>query len=202
MYTLEELEERLRQGGLPIDTWGLPGTATKEVPDLLREVWEGSAAISTEGPVSCSRHSVCTEVTYVGAGGIELVLFEAKQVFPDGTPLERNLYYLRESLQKHESFSATACRGLYEELDILVDPKDIINENETRFLGMSLRRAKPRVKRELSKVYPGLDTVRTEWHVSYVMHPQYYNASGYSFCEHGITTYFEWRPYTEKPPTP
>lgn len=202
-YTLESLEERLRADGLPVDAWGLPGTATKEVADLLREILEGSASLTPYGPVTCSRHSVCIEVTCMHELGKELILVEDRQEFPDGTPLKRGLRYLRETLQGTESFSATACRGLFEELDILVDPRDIINENETVVFGLSLRRRKPLVKRYVSEVYPGLQTVRTEWHVSYVMKPVQFDPEGYCFREHGITTYFTWLPYspTEKPPT-
>lgn len=202
MLLLEELEARLKSDGLPIETWGVPGTATKTVTDLLQEINEGSASIPPTGPVTCSRHSVCTKVTYRPRLGEELVLIEDRQEFSDGTPRRRGLRCVRETLKGRELFAAAACRGLFEELGLLVDMREIIDPNPKQRL-LAMLQNKGKRTRYISEVYPKLPTWRTEWYVSYKMPHHYYSPGGYSFEENGITTFFEWRIHNtrEKPPT-
>ncbi|HYD93364.1 MAG TPA: hypothetical protein VEB18_02835 [Candidatus Paceibacterota bacterium] len=192
MLCLEKLKDRLREGGVPIETWGLPGTATKTVEHLFAEIKEGSASISPEGPVSCHRTSVCIDITHFCV--LELTvrrLVETRQVFPDGSPRMRNLPYLRETAQLMEDLRVTACRGLQEELGIDAELEEIINPNVISIVNAELPRQYV-TKHYTSDVYPGLSTWRTEWHVSYAMPQRHYRPEGYTLLEHGITTHFEW----------
>lgn len=204
MRTLQALEERLRDGGIPIDTWGLPGTATKTLNDLWQEIAEHSAAISPSGPVTCTRHSVCTQVTYHPENEDALILVEDRQVFPDKAERERGLRCLRETVRTGETFPATAARGLFEELGLLVDWRDIVEHNAKRRLFALLKSGGVRTH-YVSEVYPKLPTWRTSWHLYWKMPRCYFRKEGYFFVEEGtgITTYFQWRlmDAKETPPT-
>ena len=204
MHTIEALEARLRSGGIPIETWGVRGTATKTLENLWEEIQEKSATISQVGAVSCTRHSLCTQITYHPTGEPALILIEDRQIYPDTAIRKRGLRCLRETVRTGETFAATAARGIFEELDLLVDWQDIVEPSRKARIFSLLKNRGIREAPYLSEVYPELPTWRTSWHLYWQMPRKHFRKEGYTFTEKGtgITTYFTWDLMTEKETPP
>ena len=182
---------RLQERGLPLERWGLPGTATKSYADFKREHDEGAVRITWSGELSCLRQGVCVEVIHTEASGRVFRLEEAHQEFPDGAIKKRNLPYVRETWESGETIQATAVRGVREELGIIASCGDFK-------LILPPRLGTPYV----SETFPGLVTVRIDCVLRLAVSREDFlqRLNGWSFLEHRIISAFKWRLVNLMPP--
>jgi 8-oxo-dGTP pyrophosphatase MutT (NUDIX family) len=189
-----DTKKRLREGDVPFETWGEPGTATRPFGDFVIELAEGSTRLSESGPVVCTRISMCTAVMGKDEEGKDVQLYEAEQIFPDGTKKERNLPFVRESMQLPfklmnvfgEGFEEAAQRGVREETGMEVDLEHFLVDLKPRWTPYYL-----------SDTFPGLVTRRFEFNCRCELPQQLYVPTGYSSIQRGVTSIFRWGPPLE-----
>ncbi len=190
------LRNRLLDAGMPIDTWGLPGSATNSVEDLERELRENSASISWTGPLICYRHSVCITISYLAPKGKLLLLHETEREYPDGSIRKRGLPYIRGTWRSGERIKYTAKCEIFEETGQRVEESSIVDVFKDPEL------IDP--EEYISETYPELPTRRTQEHVAVQFNRHHYRIRGYERTEHGIITKTRWNSLLavkKKPPT-
>lgn len=186
-----DLKKRLHEGGVPFESWGKPGTATRTLGDFVQEVAEGSARLTATGPVFCLRISLCVELHGESPEGKKIQLYEAEEVFEDGTKRRRNLPYVRESLQMAfpqllvpgEDYLIGAQRGVKEETGMLIDLDCFSIDLKPRWTPFYL-----------SDVYTGLPTRRCEISVRCDVPDSFINMKGYTSVQRGVKSVFNWGP--------
>lgn len=124
--SVDDLGNLLAQYGIDVSLWG-KGDA-KTVKDLYQELQSGEAdLVLLSGRKSeLFRRTIVAliNIFYKDTNGGLWVLKESKQVFNDGRQRVRDLRAsLSEKVQSQENVVDAACRGIHEELDIVIDPQ-------------------------------------------------------------------------------
>ncbi len=186
-----DIKRRLSEGDVPFQDWGKPHTATRSLADFVQENVEGSARLTSTGPVSCLRITLCVELFGESPEGKRIQLYETAEVHEDGAKRIRNLAYVSESLQMAfqpllvpgEDLLIGARRGVGEETGMWIDLEHFSIDWKPRWTPFYL-----------SDVYPGLVTRRCEFHCRCNVPKELVNMNGYTSVQRRVTSVFNWGP--------
>jgi hypothetical protein len=177
--TIEDLSLKLKEYGIPYDSWG-KGHA-KTVGHLLDELKnEECSVIDEQGYLVRYIEFVGIKIFYKDKNGNKYYLKEDRQIFKDGRERRRIMQSsVSEKMKFGEDAEISAVRGIEEELGIKIDQAQLIKKNNLSYDGGS-------------QSYPGLKS-KYKGHVFIcnLRHDQY-NPIGYIERQKDKSTYFIW----------
>src|SRR4051812_3449495 len=96
----------------------------KTIDNLLEEINNNKCTLEVQNGnlYRCVRVAT-VECYYVNNQGQRFKLMESKQIFKNGNELKRGFYHVSEKLLPYETPVEGAIRGLKEELQIIISPK-------------------------------------------------------------------------------
>lgn len=179
IVNLEHLNAVLIDGGTPLDLWGT-GEA-KTVENLFDEITNEEARlfINEKGEIERHIETTLVEVIYVAKDVTVYGLKELKQVFNDGSFIERELpTTLEERVKYSESPKDVGINLLSEKLNI---------DNQDEFMEF-----RSRTESKPSHNYPGLTTCNTTHPYMAPIDEKDFKPDGYIEIQPDKTCYYIW----------
>ena len=176
---INQLESKLKEYGIPYETWG-KGYA-KTTQHLLEELENEECAIFDEqGYLVRYIEFVGIRVFYTDRDGIRYILKEDRQIFNDGRVRKRTMQAsVSEKMKFGEDPVISAERGVMEELGVKLKKDQLIKQRDLSYDGGS-------------QSYPGLKT-KYKGHVfNCNLKIDQYKPEGYIEKQKDKSTYFVW----------
>jgi hypothetical protein len=173
-----ELENYLKQNGIPVEVWGKD--YAKTVEHLLWEIQSKECNLIKEGGILIREIEFVMSEIFYKKGNETFKLIEEKQIFVDG----------RERVRQKDS-------SVSEKIKIGEDPHESLKRGIEEELGLDLTDSQIETKgvfneEEVSNSFPGLTTRYKGNKFTCYLDDTQYNPNGYKEVQKDKTTYFSW----------